>query len=194
VQILPDRTLQEVVDKLFPKFKVNEVEEETKFYAERKINLKAEYQMLESSGDANDKKVQDQLLKAPLVRGVTISSLASSLSQSTIAAAAATFMNDNIIELRLQPDMSKAKKSKRLPALVNRHLRTSGKLKVISLKKYLIQRLNVDKNNMLQSIEILCNGHPMGNELNLTFIYRTMWLFTTPDEVLTLTYRLGTDV
>jgi len=194
VQILPDRTLQEVVDKLFPKFKVNEVEEETKFYAERKINLKAEYQMLESSGDANDKKVQDQLLKAPLVRGVTISSLASSLSQSTIAAAAATFMNDNIIELRLQPDMSKVKKSKRLPALLNRHLRTSGKLKVISLKKYLIQRLNVDKNNMLQSIEILCNGHPMGNELNLTFIYRTMWLFTTPDEVLTLTYRLGTDV
>jgi len=194
VQILPDRTLQEVVDKLFPSFKVNEVDDEKKFYAERNIKLKAEYQLLENS-DANDEKKQDQSLKSPLISGgVTKSSLAASPSQSTMVAAAAAFMNDNIIELRLQPDISKAvKKSKRLPALVSRQLRTSGKLKIISLKKYLLRRLDADKTYMLQSIEILCNGHPMGNELNLTFIYRTMWLFTTPDEVLTLTYRLGAD-
>ena len=52
---------------------------------------------------------------------------------------------------------------------------------------------NSNDKNMIQSIEILCNGYPMGNELNLTFIYRTMWLVTMPDEVLTLTYRLGSE-
>lgn len=195
VQILPDRTLQEVVDKVFPRFKVNEVEDEKKFYAERNIKLKAEYQLLDDNSEANNKKVQNQ-------SGVTKSSLAASPSTEMVAAVSAFMTNDNIIELRLQPDTSIL--AKRLPALVNCQLRTSGKLKITSLKKHLLQRLDSRENGEqidtasnnkmdIQSMEILCNGHPMGNELNLTFIYRTMWMFTTPDEVLTLTYRLGAE-
>ncbi|KAL7453628.1 hypothetical protein ACHAWC_005281 [Mediolabrus comicus] len=135
-----------------------------------------------------------------------------------MAAAITSFMKDTIIELRLHPDTTTSssststKKSSKhhdgtLPALKNPILRTSGKLKISSLKKYLVQQLDMKgvgkdttSNNsssndkkMIQSIEILCNGYPMGNELNLTFIYRTMWLVTMPDEVLTLTYRLGSE-
>mmetsp|Transcript_33196 Transcript_33196/g.49996 ORF Transcript_33196/g.49996 Transcript_33196/m.49996 type:complete len:357 (-) Transcript_33196:218-1288(-) len=193
VQIIPDRTLQEVVDKMFPRFKVQEVEDEKKFYAERNIKLKAEYQMLENN-IASDRNVQESM-KSPLAGGVTMAA-----SSTAMVTAAAAFMSDNIIELRLQPDIKSSKSTKRLPALHNHQLRTSGKLKIISLKKYILQRLEsggkqkdskADSNNKtgLHSLEILCNGHPMGNELNLTFIYRTMWLFTTPDEILTLTYR-----
>eukprot|EP00573_Skeletonema_grethae_P003810 CAMPEP_0201696304 /NCGR_PEP_ID=MMETSP0578-20130828/8012_1 /ASSEMBLY_ACC=CAM_ASM_000663 /TAXON_ID=267565 /ORGANISM="Skeletonema grethea, Strain CCMP 1804" /LENGTH=327 /DNA_ID=CAMNT_0048182281 /DNA_START=222 /DNA_END=1206 /DNA_ORIENTATION=+ len=161
VQILPDRTLQEVVDKIFPRFKVQEHENEKRFYAEKNIKLKAEYQLLQNN-DASDRKWQP------------------TLSSNAMTTAVAAFMNDNTIDLILRPEDN-------LPALPYPQLRTSGKLKIISLKKYILQLINHEDEQ--QSLEVLCNGHPMGNELNLTFIYRTMWLFTTPDETLTLTYR-----
>lgn len=173
VQILPDRTLQELVDKIFPRFKAQEHENEKRFYAEKNIKLKAEYQLLQNN-DASNRKVQPG--------GVSKTTMATSSSSNAVVSAAATFMNDNTIDLILRPEDN-------LPALPHSQLRTSGKLKIISLKKYILQRMNHEGEQ--KSLEVLCNGHPMGNELNLTFIYRTMWLFTTPDETLTLTYRLG---
>ncbi len=174
VQILPDRTLQEVVDKIFPRFKVQEHEDEKRFYAEKNIKLKAEYQLLQSTF-ASDRKVQPG--------GVSETSIATSSSSNAMVSAAAAFMNDNTIDLILRPEDN-------LPALPHPQLRTSGKLKIVSLKKYILQRMHKCEQ---KSLEVLCNGHPMGNELNLTFIYRTMWLFATPDETLTLTYRSGTN-
>ena len=183
VQILPDRTLQEVVDKVFPRFKVRELEDEKKFYAERNIKLKAEYQMLENIDKSNG-RVQESMKSSFAGAGGTKSSFTSPISTTTMVTAATAFMNDdNIIELRLQP-------ADELPLLQQNNLKTSGKLKIVSLKKYILQRLGFGQEQ--KALEVLCNGHPMGNELNLTFIYRTMWVFTTPDEVLTLTYRLGT--
>ena len=164
--------MQEVVDKIFPRFKVEEHEIEKRFYAEKNIKLKAEYQLLQNN-DASDRKVQPG--------GVSKTSMAAS-SSNAMTTAAAAFMNDNTIDLILRPEDN-------LPALSHPQLRTSGKLKIISLKKYILQRMNYEGEQ--KSLEVLCNGHPMGNELNLTFIYRTMWLFTTPDETLTLTYRSG---
>ena len=246
IQILPDRTLQEVVDKLFPRFKAKEVEEEKKFYNERNIQLKAEYQQQQLGADndvdgsnnngkeeANGHQSASQSnfngTERLATTKTTTTTEATTNAQSTTAMAAAitSFMKDTIIELRLHPDTtttslstSTNKKSSKhhdgaLPALKNPVLRTSGKLKISSLKKYLVQQLDVKSSgydggvekdkavnsnnnssndkNMIQSIEILCNGYPMGNELNLTFIYRTMWLVTMPDEVLTLTYRLGSE-
>jgi hypothetical protein len=249
IQILPDRTLQEVVDKLFPRFKAREVDEEKKFYKERNIQLKAEYQQQQQQqqlgGDngvdgsnnngkeeANGQKSASQSnfhgTERLATTTTTTAAAAATNAQSTTAMAAAitSFMKDTIIELRLHPDttitsssITSTKKSSKhhdgaLPALKNPILRTSGKLKISSLKKYLVQQLdmkrisgdggvekdmavndnsNSNDKNMIQSIEILCNGYPMGNELNLTFIYRTMWLVTMPEEVLTLTYRLGSE-
>jgi hypothetical protein len=243
IQILPDRTLQEVVDKLFPRFKAREIEEEKKFYKERNIQLKAEYQQQQQQlgaengvdGSNNNGKEEangHQSASQSNFNGterLAATTAATTNTQSTTAMAAAitSFMKDTIIELRLHPDTTttsssstSTKKSSKhhdgtLPALKNPILRTSGKLKISSLKKYLVQQLDMkssgdgrvgkdttvnNSNNsssndkkMIQSIEILCNGYPMGNELNLTFIYRTMWLVTMPDEVLTLTYRLGSE-
>ena len=185
VQVLPDRTLQDVVDKVFPTFKVQELEEEKKFYTERNIKLKAEYCMPENNDDERDGRVQESMKSHICGSGDTQISVAAA-STTTMGAAAAAFMNDaNIIELRLKPDDDD------LPSLRQNNLKTSGKLKIVSLKKYILQRLGYGMEH--KALEILCNGQIMGNELNLTFIYRTMWSFTKPDEMLTLTYRLETD-
>ena len=40
---MPDRTLQVVVNKIFPWMKIKEEEEEREFYAQRGIELKPEY-------------------------------------------------------------------------------------------------------------------------------------------------------
>ncbi|KAK1733814.1 polycomb group RING finger protein [Skeletonema marinoi] len=140
VQIIPDRTLQEVIDKMFPRFKVQEVEDEKKFYAERNIKLKAD------TSDRNARNAQESM-KSPLAGGVTMAA-----SSTAMATAAAAFMSDNIIELRLQPDIKSSKSTKRLPALHNHQLRTSGKLKIISLKKYILQRLDSGVNKRTQRL------------------------------------------
>jgi hypothetical protein len=200
VQILPDRTLQEIVDKLFPQFKAKELEEEKEFYNERNIQLKSEFRLLENSNGGNDANTNHDGMKDQV----------------------AAFMNDTLIELRLQPDCNDTLSSTKastttkilLPTLKNQYLRTSGKLKIVSLKKYILKHLDImnqggggggggeeekanttitkSKSIKLQSVEILCNGFPMGNELNLTFIHRTIWSVTKPDEMMTLTYRMGT--
>ena len=187
IQILPDRTLQEIVDKMLPSFKEEEIRKERDFYARRDIKLKAEWQQLENSNQLErELKNQSQSLHVSLLRNANIK----------MSNAAEAFMNDNIIELRLIPDTSS-----RLPALTSPHLRTSGKLKIISLKRYVLRQLDTagkqnncitkSKFDAMHSIDILCNGHPMGNEMTLTFIFRTMWQFTKPQEVLTLTYSFN---
>ena len=190
IQILPDRTMQEIVDKMLPSFKEEEIKKEREFYSQRDIKLKAEYRQLEN-GDHLERKQKNQSSQSSHVS-------LSNANTKLLSAAAEAFMNDNIIELRLIPDTSS-----RLPALNNPQLRTSGKLKIITLKRYVLRGLNTkgkqnkwktkSKNNLdtIHSIEILCNGHPMGNEMTLTFIYRTMWLFTKPQEALTLTYSFN---
>mmetsp|Transcript_6641 Transcript_6641/g.11828 ORF Transcript_6641/g.11828 Transcript_6641/m.11828 type:complete len:132 (-) Transcript_6641:132-527(-) len=95
-------------------------------------------------------------------------------------------MTDDLLDLKLEPDGQPPKLHQRLPPLHNSLLRTSGRLKIVSIKKYLVQRLGIKESK--NSIELLCNGDPMGDELSLTFILRTRWFST--NKVLTLKYRL----
>jgi len=69
-------------------------------------------------------------------------------------------------------------------------LRTSGQLKVQQLKKYLIEKLKLDVNSS-PTIDVLCNGDPLGEELSLKFISRTRWHH--PNQNLCLHYRFGED-
>lgn len=50
-------------------------------------------------------------------------------------------MND-MLDLALEPDES-APDMQRMPPLRNSSLRTSGRLKIVSIKKYLLQRLGL---------------------------------------------------
>ena len=102
-----------------------------------------------------------------------------------------------------------------MPPLQRPVIRTSGRLKIVSIKKYLVQRLGLKDTQssvrllddvivfsfidrfvlmttslliLSRQIEILCNGDVVGNEHSLTFILRTCWF--APDKMLTLNYRL----
>lgn len=161
-EVIPDRTLQEVVNKIFPWMKAMEEEEEREFYIHRGVDLKPEYVQ------------ESKASPSPAWR-----------NRKGDSAPAAGTMND-ILDLHLEPDGRPPHLHQRLPPLSKSSLRVSGKLKVVSLKKYLVQKLGIKESK--NSIEILCNGDQMGDELSLTFILRTRWF--APNRVLTLKYRL----
>ena len=54
-EVLADRTLQEVVDKIFPWMKKKEEQEEKAFYAARGIELKPEYATAEVTADKSQR-------------------------------------------------------------------------------------------------------------------------------------------
>jgi hypothetical protein len=103
-----------------------------------------------------------------------------------------------------------------LPRLSKPFLRTSGRLKILQIKKYVRPQplsfapqltppqptpprppsrryLNKKLANVPspKAISVFCQGDLLGDELNLTFLKRTRWLNTSKD--LTLHYRLKVD-
>jgi len=106
------------------------------------------------------------------------------------------------LDVELQPDQQDRKSGKKksrkisqdkkalitLQPLKNSIIRTSGKLKIFQLKKYIRDQLTLDPSQVL---ELRCNGDTVGDELSLTFIQRTRWL--KPDDDMVLCYRLSQD-
>ena len=94
----------------------------------------------------------------------------------------------------MDPQSPKEKESstkKLLPPLDKPLLRTSGKLKILQLKKYLILRLGLENTSVLE-LEILCNGDLIGDELSLVFVQRTRFHGDDGGD-LVLTYRYEQD-
>ncbi|KAL3809421.1 hypothetical protein ACHAXA_005522 [Cyclostephanos tholiformis] len=165
-EVMPDRTLQEIVHKIFPWMKAREEEEERNFYAKRGIDLKPEY--------------------ATQVAGTANADADNEVGSSEKGVDAAAMMSDQL-ELNLDPDDRPPHSYQRLPPLQYGLLRLSGRAKIATLKKYLVMKLGL-KDCSKNSIELTCNGDPVGDELSLTFILRTRWFST--NKVLALKYRL----
>ncbi|KAL7535694.1 hypothetical protein ACHAXR_012398 [Thalassiosira sp. AJA248-18] len=163
-EVVPDRTLQEVVNKIFPWLKAKEEEEERDFYVQRGIELKPEY-------------VQDGKAHHGRDRGRSSSGKTKNVAIGSM---------DDMLDLHMEPDGQPPYSHQRLPQLRRPKLCMSGRAKIITIKKYLVQKLGLkDSKN---SIEILCNGDRMGDELSLTFISRTRWF--SSNKCLSLKYRL----
>ncbi|KAL3793990.1 hypothetical protein ACHAW5_008165 [Stephanodiscus triporus] len=171
-EVMPDRTLQEIVHKIFPWMKVREEEEERSFYAQRGIDLKPEYATLEA------RRAHDGVDK--------VAGSSEKGGDAATAAAVGAMMSDQL-DLHLDPDERPPHAHQRLPPLKNALLRISGRAKIVTLKKYLVMKLGL-KDCSKSSIEITCNGDAIGDELSLTFILRTRWFST--NKVLALKYRL----
>ena len=96
--------------------------------------------------------------------------------------------------------------SKSLPALDLPVLQTVGTVRIGQLKKYLAKQLppppaatsDADttivwshiQHQPLSSVEILCHDVPLGNELSVTFVLKTVWV-DEGTKPLALTYRLA---
>mmetsp|Transcript_19873 Transcript_19873/g.31514 ORF Transcript_19873/g.31514 Transcript_19873/m.31514 type:complete len:157 (-) Transcript_19873:132-602(-) len=74
-------------------------------------------------------------------------------------------------ELRPNPE-KKPGERKELKALVKPWLRTSPKLTVKHLKKYLAMKLELDN---FEEVELTCQGEVLGTDHTLEFIKKTRW-------------------
>ena len=149
--VIPDRTLQNMVDTFFPTLFQNEEDEKEKFYEKRGIKRK---------------RANISASKAPSRQNI---SKPNSNSVSN---------EDVCFQLISHPKSN-------LASLPKPYLRTSGQLRTIHLKKYLVKKLNLSPDAKLQ---ILCNEEVIGKEHSLLYIKRTRW---HEKDHLTLHYRLA---
>lgn len=93
-----------------------------------------------------------------------------------------TLDEEDVMVFELLPDpSSRAPAELALPVL-----ETDQAVRIGQLKKYLDDKLRLKLADPLQSLEILCNSVPLGNELSVQFTQRTVWESKEP---LTLYYR-----
>lgn len=77
-----------------------------------------------------------------------------------------------------------------VPALEYPLIETQGTIRISQLKRYIEMKLpDLGIKNATHDLEITCNGLPLGNELSVTFIIRTIWVKDDVGGCLTLTYR-----
>ena len=164
--VKPDRTIQNLVDNFFPNFIENQDEREEEFYRKQGIKRKrANINAFANNTNINKKRT------AP--NGNSNGENGNTEKQKKKKT------NDDVCFQLVSHEDSN------LESLPKPYLRTSGQLRTIHLKKYLIKKLNLPVNSNLQ---ILCNGEIIGKEHSLLYIKRTRW---HEKEHLTLHYRLN---
>jgi hypothetical protein len=156
----PDHVLQVLIDKvLFPDIAAEDSAMERDFYRKRGIEPKL---------DAVDNTVQEQ---------------------STPAAAKRKKKHRKTskeVTLELLPEESSSNDVV-MPALEFPLLRTESSIRVGQIKKYLLLKLPDLEGK--GTVEVLCHGTPLGDELSVGFVLRTVWM--EHNEHLRLTYRFA---
>jgi hypothetical protein len=169
--VKPDRSVQLLVDKFFPQFAANEEVEKIAFYSKQGIKRKireinATAKDVSSTAGPSKKCAGDEA--------------AGSKSKAPVPAMRP---RDKEVCFQLLPSTGS-----KLKPLGKPYLRTSGQLRTIHLKKYLVKKLDLGEHSQ---IEILLKGEVVGSEHNLTFIRRTRWF---EENHLTLHYRLAQSI
>jgi len=154
-----------------------------------------------SSHNVNNNSNNDSSRPGTRSRNNNFNTPSPALHQNSASTPAPTpAMNDEIV-VNLKPQIEGLKTTTPFLLLDKPILRTSGQLKVLQLKKYILKRAKKKKSESLapqqasstsgaasKLIEISCNGDPLGDELSLTFVHRTRWLNNSSQD-LTLHYR-----
>ena len=166
--ILFDRTMHEIVNKIFPQIEKKDEENEREFYCNRNIKKKAKFRNSDVSAKKRDR--DDGCYDR---------------SRTRMLFSAEDFTNVNLAPHSILSSES----SSHMPRLQKPCLKVPGKIKVIQIKKFLVMKLPECEVKDTSSIEVLCNGAPVGDELSIIFINRTNWDKSLGD--LTLTYRLN---
>mmetsp|Transcript_12414 Transcript_12414/g.22601 ORF Transcript_12414/g.22601 Transcript_12414/m.22601 type:complete len:259 (-) Transcript_12414:44-820(-) len=157
--MMADRSLQELITKIFPNIIREEEIEEAAFYEKRGIKRKPEYEIKEDSkGKESEKKKGEKGEKKK-----TISNQEDELN----------------FQLLPLPD---AASDLTLPKLGKPYLRTSGRLKVLQIKKYLNKKIGEVVPNV--DVQLFCQNTLLGNELSLTFLKKTRWRNNDTDLIL----------
>jgi len=186
--VLSDRTLQELLDKIFPELKEFDEKRELEFYKKRGIELKDSPVVEEAetsknnSTNSHDRGSKESQATLSSISKPSDNAVPPGRSQQSREDDKDVCIPTDEINFRLIPD-EKVKIA--MNPLEKPLIRTSGQLKVGQIKKYLMNKLKL----LGPNVDVLCNGDPLGNELSLIFIQRTRWLY--PNEDLCLHYRFG---
>jgi polycomb group RING finger protein 3 len=172
---LPDRTMEYLIDKvLFPQLVKEDDEQERQFYGKRGIALKHEFRDVYEDDDVETNE-DDEADEGPHKRHKDSGS-------------------QGCVMFNLIPQACDPKSSLSMPPLERSHIETQARIRIGQLKTYVREQLlsssssrgetaDIDKTR----IDILCNGVPLGNELSVNFILRTVWMDSS--NPLTLTYQ-----
>lgn len=152
--ILPDRIMQDLVKKIFPEVLKEEEKQEEEFYKERGIKRKP------TQEPAKVVKPKKKVSTPQPFENTD------ELNFQLVPIEGADLLNPNL----------------GLPKLSKPFLRTSGRLKILQVKKYIQKKLDISVES--SSLSVFCKGGLLGDELNLTFIQRTRWLNNPKDLVL----------
>lgn len=173
--LISDKKLQDIVDRIFPEFKAQEVIDEQEFYAKNNFKLKeaapsgASTPETVNSGDASSQSAsrsRSKAKKAPSVEPVAVENV---------------FSRQIAVEAYPQQTNALA-----LPELKFPFMLVSGNFKMSELGKLIHKRLRLEEDVQL---EIACMGTAVGPELSALFILRTIWEHQNQKEPLVLHYR-----
>lgn len=187
---LHDRTKEELLDRvLFPQLRQQDESLEREFYEKKGINVKAEY--LEEANRLKRPR-REGLRGQTTPTSVRLES--STITESTTPTPVEDENNnadddsdDDDVDFVMAP--AGGKNPNVMPTMGLDLLQTSGKIKILNLKRFLKSRLELEDG--VETIELMVRGNIVGNELSLTFIERTMWL--DHNKPLELLYRYATE-
>lgn len=179
ISTIYDPTLQELVDTVLPELKNNDEIAELKYYFDAGIPPKEKYAEEIMRGlkaalisDEGSMKKDDQKLKKDS------EAISERISGGIVP------IQDYELNFSLHPVIEDGQGCTSLPSLKKSLLRTSGKLRMIQLKKFLVKQLDLSIPHT--SLEIRCKGKKVGDEHSLTFVSLTIWM--NPDQDMELQY------
>lgn len=186
--ILHDRTMQTLVDKLFP------IPESEPAQMPRRVPR--------ANGSSPTQRPQRAPAPLPAIPSPAMPASIAKVGRQTSAgrqstpASAPQRENTNTplsliqdgqqVSFKVEPARPNSS-DESLPILDKPYLKTSGKLKVSQLCRYLAKKLGVTTS----SLELLCGGEPLPFEHSLHFIKRTLWFDENTE--LIITYRQNSE-
>jgi len=147
-----DRTLQSIVDKIFPQLLLKDLQEEKFFYVERGLPIP-------------DALLEEENKAAPSIP--TVDNQPPPSKRLKKGEAHKRIYND---EIAFELSLDAACTDIDLPKLDKPFIRTSAKITVFHLKKFLSKKLNLKTAN---EVEITYRGEVLGSEHSLEYILKT---------------------
>jgi polycomb group RING finger protein 3 len=177
-----DPTLQELVDTILPELKRNDEAAELKYYIDAGIPPKEKYAeeikrglTAELISDKGGKAKDDQILEND------VEAIPEQISGGKAP------IQESELNFNLYPVSEEGEGHTPLPSLQKPLIRTSGKLRMTQLKKFIVKQLGLSIPHT--SLEIRCKGKKVGDEHSLTFVSLTTWM--NPDKDMELQYGIS---
>jgi len=174
-----DRNMQNIVDKIMPQFAKKEDEIKEKLYAQHGRGRRANGKRAGGEGGAAE---ADGVTKKPKIGDEK-------------------FGMERLMIFELRPSdpapitsTAPSSPTQPLPPLPQPFIKTSAKVTVRVLRKFIADRLGLESigspgANQIVPVEVQCGGEVLGQDHSIEYIWRTRWQHLHPNQHLVLTYR-----